>query len=47
MKKIITTTIAAGLVAGVFYCFFLNYLEHTKSDKTIRLLKAIEKSSKI
>ncbi|MCF6158408.1 MAG: hypothetical protein E3K32_07515 [wastewater metagenome] len=32
----------AGFVGGVFYCFFINYLEETRKLRVYRLLKAIE-----
>jgi uncharacterized protein involved in exopolysaccharide biosynthesis len=31
-----------GLIAGVFYCFFMNYLEETRDDRLYALVKAIE-----
>lgn len=34
----------AGLVGGVFYCFFVNYIEETMTQRLYRLLKAIESS---
>lgn len=32
----------AGLMGGIVYCFFLNYLEETKEKRIYRLWKAIE-----
>lgn len=34
----------SGLVGGVFYCFFANYLEETREGRIYRLWKAIESS---
>src|SRR3989338_5416952 len=31
-----------GIVGGVFYCFFMNYLEETRGVRLYRLLKAIK-----
>jgi uncharacterized protein involved in exopolysaccharide biosynthesis len=40
----LNTTVAGftGLLGGIFYCFFLNYLEETKEKRIYRLWKAIE-----
>jgi uncharacterized protein involved in exopolysaccharide biosynthesis len=32
----------AGLAGGIFYCFFINYLEETKEKRLYRILKTIE-----
>ncbi len=34
----------AGFVGGIFYCFFVNYLEETREKRIHRLWKAIEES---
>ncbi len=35
-----------GLIAGIIYCFFLDYIEQTRGKRILKLLKAIEKSKK-
>lgn len=36
-----------GLIAGIIYCFFVDYIERTRGVRIIGLLKAIEKSRKV
>jgi hypothetical protein len=31
-----------GLIGGIFYCFFVSYLEETKEQRLYKILKAIE-----
>lgn len=36
----------AGLIAGIFYSFFVNFLEETRDKRIYRLIKAIEASER-
>lgn len=36
----------AGLVVGIFYCFLLNYIERTKGDRMLLLLRTLERAKR-
>ena len=38
---------SAGLIAGILYCFFLNYIEQTKGDRILILLRTLEKAKRV
>jgi uncharacterized protein involved in exopolysaccharide biosynthesis len=42
--KILNIVVAgiAGLAAGIFYCFFVNYLEETSTQRLYKIVKSIE-----
>jgi succinoglycan biosynthesis transport protein ExoP len=35
-----------GLIGGIFYCFFVNYLEETREHRLFKLVRAIEAADK-
>lgn len=37
----------AGLIAGIFYSFLVNFLEETRNERIYRLIKAIEASEEV